>query len=136
MGRAHAFTHAGGLVYRLTDSGPEFLLVTARRLPNAWVYPKGHIEYGEDPEDTAVREVKEEAGVSARVVRPLGQTTLDSQHVRWFLMKGLKEGPAYEGRRILWLPAEKAIDHVSFDDLRALLRKALRILRPVPSPGL
>jgi 8-oxo-dGTP pyrophosphatase MutT (NUDIX family) len=34
-----------------------------------WVLPKGMIEAGETPEETAVREVKEEMGVEARIVR-------------------------------------------------------------------
>ncbi len=48
------------------------LLVTATRQPNLWVFPKGHIEAGETPEEAAVREVDEEAGVVATVVAPIG----------------------------------------------------------------
>jgi 8-oxo-dGTP pyrophosphatase MutT (NUDIX family) len=50
---------------------PEFLLVTSRRRPKQWVYPKGHVEDGERPEETAVREVEEEAGVLARITKML-----------------------------------------------------------------
>ena len=65
-------THAGGVVVR--DDGPvrRFLLVTARRQPGQWVFPKGHIEEGETSEAAAVREVVEESGVVATVVSPLG----------------------------------------------------------------
>ena len=61
-------THAGGVVYRLKDKTPELLVVTARRDPSAWVLPKGHVERGESTEQTAVREIFEEAGVTARIV--------------------------------------------------------------------
>ena len=39
-----------------------------------WVLPKGKIEPGESQEETAVREVKEEGGAVARVVKYLGNT--------------------------------------------------------------
>ena len=42
-------THAGGIVVRLDDGVARFLLVTARRQPGQWVFPKGHIEPGETP---------------------------------------------------------------------------------------
>jgi 8-oxo-dGTP diphosphatase len=64
-------THAGGVVYRIEQAKPKFLVVTARRDPQAWVLPKGHIERGETAEEAAIREVREEAGVSAVIVQQL-----------------------------------------------------------------
>ena len=58
--RDDGLTHAGGVVYRMTADGkPEYLLVTASKNREQWVLPKGHIEYGENPRETAVREVRE-----------------------------------------------------------------------------
>ena len=59
---------AGGLVVRRTDGGHAVLLVSSRRDPSVWVLPKGHIEAGESPEQTASREVREEAGIEGDVV--------------------------------------------------------------------
>lgn len=39
------------------------------RLPGAWQYPQGGIEAGEEPIDTAWRELREEAGLSPSDVR-------------------------------------------------------------------
>ena len=39
-----------------------------------WVLPKGTVEEGEDYKDTALREVKEEAGVSANIIKYIGKS--------------------------------------------------------------
>src|ERR671938_363979 len=68
-------TSAGGLVVADDGvTGPRAALIgrTDRRGRLLWSLPKGHIEAGETPEDTAVREVAEETGIVGEVVAPLG----------------------------------------------------------------
>src|SRR5215213_7244397 len=55
---------AGAIVVRFDDDEPRLLLVTARRNPKTWIFPKGHIEDGETPAEAAVREAREEAASS------------------------------------------------------------------------
>jgi len=59
-----------------------------------WVLPKGTVEAGERYEDTAIREVREEAGVQASIVKYIGKSqhsftvpedTVEKE-VHWFLM--------------------------------------------------
>src|SRR5512134_1206580 len=57
---------AGGLVVE----GSRILLIATQE-GRRWQLPKGHIEAGETPEETAVREVREETGVTGRIVAPL-----------------------------------------------------------------
>ncbi|MBQ4473543.1 MAG: NUDIX hydrolase [Lachnospiraceae bacterium] len=60
-----------------------------------WVLPKGTVEEGESYEETAVREVKEETGVSAEIVSYIDRsqytfhTPTDQivKEVHWYLMK-------------------------------------------------
>jgi 8-oxo-dGTP pyrophosphatase MutT (NUDIX family) len=61
---------AGGVVFRSRDGGgfDVALILTHER---RWQLPKGWIDEGESPEQTAVREVREEAGLEAEVVGPL-----------------------------------------------------------------
>jgi 8-oxo-(d)GTP phosphatase len=54
-------SHAGGVVYRRTTAGLQFLLVRSRD-GTSRVLPKGHIDPGEDAPGAAVREVREETG--------------------------------------------------------------------------
>ena len=65
---------AGGVV--VNDCG-EWLMI---RRNGRWDLPKGHLECGERIEECAAREVEEETGVAARVVRPLCETL----HAYWF----------------------------------------------------
>ena len=52
---------AGGVVFRSTDKGVEFLLI--EDLKGRWSVPKGHVESGETLEQTALREIGEETGL-------------------------------------------------------------------------
>ena len=65
-------THAGGIVYRDVGSGPEYLIVRARRDPSAWVLPKGHIERGETAEEAAVRDNRDSHFAQAPLPQPDG----------------------------------------------------------------
>lgn len=59
-----------------------------------WVMPKGTVEPGETYKETALREVKEETGSSARIVKYIGKTQYTFQGnndtinktVHWYLM--------------------------------------------------
>ena len=60
---------SGGVVY----IGNSILML--QKINGDWVLPKGKIEQDETSEETAVREVKEEAGVKAKVLTPIGETS-------------------------------------------------------------
>lgn len=63
---------SGGAVYRLTDGRYQIALLLDAF--DRWTLPKGHAEEGESPEETALREVKEELGLSnLRIVAKLGE---------------------------------------------------------------
>jgi 8-oxo-dGTP pyrophosphatase MutT (NUDIX family) len=77
-------TSAGGLVLDALALDARAALIGRldRRNRLLWSLPKGHVEAGESIEQTAVREVREETGISGRVVAPLG--TIDF----WFVADG------------------------------------------------
>src|SRR5689334_14317844 len=62
---------AGGVVYRRVNDSLEVLICKAASY-HKWVLPKGLIDKGESVEQAALREVKEEVGVTAHIVAPLG----------------------------------------------------------------
>jgi 8-oxo-dGTP pyrophosphatase MutT (NUDIX family) len=121
---ASRYTHAGGVVFRESPSGPEYLIVEARRSPGTWVLPKGHIEDGETAEQAAVREVQEEAGSDALVLGRIGSIEFETVRVAFFLMRHRRDVPPDERRRLKWCTCEEAQRRVSFEDIRQLLQKA------------
>lgn len=57
-------THAGGIVLRLDKKDNNHQILLVKQIENnGWSFPKGHIEYGETPEQAADREVYEETNL-------------------------------------------------------------------------
>lgn len=63
---------AGGVVFREGDEGIEIVLVS-RRSSGLFALPKGKVDPGEEVEQTAVREVREESGLEAEILEELGE---------------------------------------------------------------
>jgi len=126
---------AGSIVVRLDAREPQVLLVTARRNPRNWIFPKGHIEKGESPEQAALRETREEAGVSASLIGPAGILEYGflgaKARVEYFLVLFTREaGPPEDGRQRIWCGLDDALDRLSYKNTRKLLRKAGKQLSP------
>lgn len=111
-------------------------LIDASKNRTQWVLPKGHIESGEGPRETAVREVKEETGYWARVVHWIENLNLgsapDHAVARFYLMEAAEDGerakksksrPA-ENRQHQWLVLAEAKQKASFEETRSLLETA------------
>jgi diadenosine hexaphosphate hydrolase (ATP-forming) len=123
---------AGGIVVRVVEGTPRYLLVTAKDNPAAWIFPKGHIEPGEAPADAAVREVREEAGIESHVLMALGSLSFQrggqTIAVQFFLLKYSGESATHEPRTIRWCLEEEALALLSFGETRALLGQSLPLI--------
>ncbi|MFY9230710.1 MAG: NUDIX hydrolase [Candidatus Nanopelagicales bacterium] len=127
-------TSAGGIVVDLSGSTPLAALIARRdrRGVLRWCLPKGHIEPGESAEQAAVREVREETGIEAEVVAPLG--TIDfwfsndvgpiHKTVHHFLLHargGELSDTDIEVDEVAWVPLADVADRLAHDDERQLL---------------
>jgi 8-oxo-dGTP pyrophosphatase MutT (NUDIX family) len=132
-------THAGGVVMSGDHDGARVLLVRASRPPHDWVLPKGHIERGEEPPETARREVREEAGVDAEVVRAMGDVRFVARGegvvVRYFLMRRLRDVPAAEHRETRWCTVEEALRLLIFENARDVVRRSVALWNSDARPG-
>lgn len=67
-------TSAGGIVVYKSQAG--WLVLLMKDMKNNWTFPKGKREDGEDLEETAIREIEEEVGMTKlRCIAQLSPTT-------------------------------------------------------------
>lgn len=120
---------AGAIAFKIVDDAPRILLVRAKKTPQEWIFPKGHIENGETAESAASRELKEEAGVSGKPVTLIGSLEFESGdeivNVAYYLFEFLADLPRTEDREIRWCDYDEALSLLSHRDAAALLEKAL-----------
>jgi 8-oxo-dGTP pyrophosphatase MutT (NUDIX family) len=129
-----AVPQAGAIVFRVDDGSVRLLLVRSRKNPLIWVFPKGHIDPGEAPAATALREAEEEAGVTGELMASTGRTlAFQSGHewvaVEYFLVRLIAERPSPEGRDKMWVTPDEAIERLSYDNARELVRAVLPFIQ-------
>ena len=128
---------AGGIAFRGEGRDVSILLVSSKKQPGFWIFPKGHVEPGETAAEAGVRETLEEAGVAGDLLGavngPLEYEWSGKRYsVQYFLIRARSESPATDGRTIAWLPFEEAIKRLSFDDTVRLLREARSRMKETP----
>lgn len=123
-----SYTHAGGIVSRLDGNNPDYLIVRSSTDKTHWVFPKGHIEPDESSETTALREVREEAGVKAEIISSIGESEFikggESVKVIYFLMRYKNLTDSDEDRETKWCTYQIASEVLSFEDTKRLLKIA------------
>jgi 8-oxo-dGTP pyrophosphatase MutT (NUDIX family) len=122
---------AGGIVCREDESGIRILAVHRPRYDD-WSLPKGHVDPGETLEAAALREVHEETGYRCEMTGLAGiasYTTGTGEHkvVHYWVMSVIDGtfAPNDEVDRIAWVSPDEAIDLLSYDLDRDLIRTTL-----------
>jgi len=141
--RAKEETSAGGVVYRIADGAPLYLLI--RDSYRNWGFPKGHVEVGEAPNDAALREVSEETGLTDLALRGLIETIdwhfrfrgkLIHNICHFYLMETADSSTSPQRTEGItacrWLPFDAAEELISYANARDVLRKA-RARVPTPT---
>jgi 8-oxo-dGTP diphosphatase len=133
---------AGGIVYRGSGANAEVVIVKV--VPEQrWQLPKGIIDEGETFEQAALREVREESGMTAEIVAPI-QTieywfTADWDHsrrrihkfVHFFLMRHLDGDGSdhdHEVDEVRWVTIDEALQILKFKSERELVQKAAAMI--------
>lgn len=111
-----------------------------RQTNGDWGFPKGHMEQGETEEQTAVREISEEVGLSVilrpgfreELFYPLRRRPGHTKNTVYFLAEFEKEAPVCqpeEVSEVVLLNYEKAMQTITFQDLKQVLSDAHRFLQ-------
>jgi 8-oxo-dGTP pyrophosphatase MutT (NUDIX family) len=125
-----------------------------------WMLPKGRIDDTKDDmpgpmasgkikadsvslEAAALREVREEGGVEAKIIKKIGTSIYSFtdpvvgkivKFVTFYLMEYLRdfpEGYDWETEEVVWLPFDEAKKQLSFGGEKEMLAKAQELLAPV-----
>ena len=135
---------SGGVVVKGAGADAQICLI-ARRVADKviWGLPKGHVEPGEQPQDTALREVREETGLIAEPITRIGSISYwfavkDPEPLRYFktvhffLMRYLEGELVAQLDEIddaAWVPINQALATMSYKNERRIVTKALRLLQ-------
>jgi 8-oxo-dGTP pyrophosphatase MutT (NUDIX family) len=133
---------AGGVVYRGSGADAEFVIV--RVVPERrWQLPKGLIDEGETFEQAALREVREESGMTAEIVGKIETIeywfTADwdnsrrriHKFVHFYLMRHVDgDGSDHDNEvdEVRWVTLDEAIGTLKFPDERDVVRKAATMI--------
>jgi 8-oxo-dGTP pyrophosphatase MutT (NUDIX family) len=132
---------AGGVLVKLIRGRPMLAAIRPRGKPEGlWALPKGKIDPGERPEETAVREVREETGVEGALVEKLGDVrytytrrggTRVFKVVSFYLLRAgsgrideIDEQMRVEVDEARWLPLEEATRLLAYGGERQMAAKA------------
>jgi len=132
---------AGGVVFRRSGNGVSFAMM--KDSYGKWTFPKGHIETGEDIEETAARETLEELGLEqVRLLEYLGSIDiwfrdrfekkgqLINKDIHYYLFEApsgsqLAPNPDEHAYDASWVPMSRVEKMSSYQDMIPIVKKAL-----------
>uniref|UniRef100_H5SF80 Bis(5'-nucleosyl)-tetraphosphatase [asymmetrical] n=2 Tax=Candidatus Bipolaricaulota TaxID=67810 RepID=H5SF80_9BACT len=129
---------AGVIVFRDGPAGREYLLLRSAS-GGHWGFPKGRVEPGEDEREAALRELREEAGITVDIL-PGFREVIQYDFVRgsknlhkevvYFLGRARSFAITLSGEHLdyLWANYERTRQRLSYENAQELLDKAERFL--------
>ena len=133
---------AGGVLIRRIKGRPHLAAIRPQgKKEGVWALPKGNLDPGETPAETAVREVWEETGVHGRLVEKLGDVKYTYTRrgglrvfkiVSFYLLQAgrgrlgeIEERMRIEVAEARWLPLDEAPRLLAYGGEREMAAKAL-----------
>ena len=141
------FSAGGVLVRKLKGDWMLAAIRPAGKKPGVWALPKGNLGLGEDPRETARREVHEETGATGRLVDKLGDVryvyTWQGERVfkvvSFFLVRRVRgslgvlpPGMEIEVAEARWVPLDEAQRLLSYGGEREMAERAIEALGELP----
>ena len=122
--------------YRIKSGKLELLLITSLKKKN-WIIPKGFVEKGMSPQESAVKEAFEEAGVDGKIPTSFVGFYFQEKwggncriEVYAMLVENVYDTwPEKELRDREWFPAKKAVLNIHNNSLKDLVKKFQKSFR-------
>lgn len=117
---------AGIIILRLGVTESEILLLF-RGKHNDWSFPKGHCEAGESFEETALREIQEETGLTVKLRQRLPDMEYKDSKQEDVVVAMYLGAPSntdqkvrteYDTDRLEWVPISKVEETLSYQNLK------------------
>ena len=138
---------AGGVLVKRLRGVPHLAAIRPQGKPaGVWALPKGNLDPGERPEETALREVWEETGVTGRLVEKLGDVKYTYTRknglrvfkiVSFYLLTAgrgrlgeIEERMRIEVAEAKWLPLADAPRLLAYGGEKQMAKQALDRLAP------
>jgi len=134
---------AGGVAFRWRESELEIAIVSVRPKLR-WQLPKGIVDPGESPQVTAVREVREEAGIETDMLKLIetieywyrsakyGKPVRYHKFVHFYLLRyrgGEVTDHDHEVEEARWVSFDEAIQMLDFKSEREVAEKARKMIQ-------
>jgi 8-oxo-dGTP pyrophosphatase MutT (NUDIX family) len=136
---------AGGVAFRWKHSEPEIAIVCMKPKLR-WQLPKGIVDPGESPQVTAVREVREEAGVETDLIKLIetieywyrsikqGKPVRYHKFVHFYLLRyrsGEVSDHDHEVEEARWVSFDEALEMLEFKSERDVVEKAQELVAEI-----
>lgn len=140
--------HITGSAWVLSRDSSETLLLLHRKL-GKWLQPGGHSDGESDTCAVAMREAREETGISVELASPkifdldvhrIPARGSDPQHlhfdVRFALWADRVQSPcaSEESQAVAWIPLAEVVNYTSEESVLRMVRKTLRLRRGEATP--
>ncbi len=135
-------TTSGGVVFRRNAKTNQVEILLIQDAKNRWTIPKGHVEEGEEPKQTAEREIREETGLQKmKMYNWLGKVnfryrrthTLVLMTMHLYLVQGEGDTDKLKGEDwmtdIAWMPSHEAVEKIAYDDIGKLILLGMKKIR-------
>lgn len=133
---------AGGIVFRHAEKGSGIEILLIQDAKDRWTIPKGHIEEGETAQQTAKREIGEEAGLQeVDVLGWLGKIHFRYRRVdklvlmttQIYLVRAMGDTNKIQKEDwmngIKWFGFHDALDAIEYEDIGKLMLMAMKRIR-------
>jgi len=133
---------AGGVAFRQQDSQPEIAIVSVKPKLR-WQLPKGIVDEGESPQEAALREVREEAGLETDLIKLIetieywyrsvkyGKPVRYHKFVHFYLLEykgGDVSNHDYEVEEARWVSFDEALEMLDFKSEKDVVKMARQMI--------